>query len=203
MIPGNGIDTKKFSFTSRNFKSKTFIYAGRLTKSKGIETLYIAFDKLVKKFPNKLILLNICGGFNNLDNDSISSGLLETIIKHEKITYHREVSQDDLIDILSRSSFFVLPSEREGISRAALEAASTGLPIIASSNPGVRDVVIENKNGYIFSYNNETSLFAAMENLLFADRDKIYAFSQESSKMVESKYSLEAIVPMYQSILED
>ena len=129
--------------------------------------------------------------------------MLETIIKHEKITYHREVSQDDLIDILSRSSFFVLPSEREGISRAALEAASTGLPIIASSNPGVRDVVIENKNGYIFSYNNETSLFAAMENLLFADRDKIYAFSQESSKMVESKYSLEAIVPMYQSILED
>ena len=73
----------------------------------------------------------------------------------------------DVREILASSDVFVLPSfYREGIPRVLLEAASMGLPLIATSTPGCEDVVRDGENGFLVSPHDPGSLARAIENLI-------------------------------------
>ena len=57
---------------------------------------------------------------------------------------------------------FVLPSHRECFPRAAMEAAASGLPVIASDIRGCRQVVSAGKNGLLFPKGDVEALFQAI-----------------------------------------
>ncbi len=44
-----------------------------------------------------------------------------------------------------------MPSYREGVPRTLLEAASMSKPIVTTNAPGCREVVEDNKNGFLVS----------------------------------------------------
>ena len=52
-------------------------------------------------------------------------------------------------DIYKKIDIVVLPSWREGLSKALLESASMNLPIITTNVPGCRDVVIHGITGLL------------------------------------------------------
>lgn len=57
---------------------------------------------------------------------------------------------NDIVPYLQASDVFAVPSSREGLSNALLEAMATGLPCITGAIPGVSDAVIEDRvNGFI------------------------------------------------------
>jgi glycosyltransferase involved in cell wall biosynthesis len=53
--------------------------------------------------------------------------------------------------ILSRASLFVLPTSKEALSIATLEALSAGLPAVAMNHGGVGDIVTHGKEGFLAS----------------------------------------------------
>lgn len=55
----------------------------------------------------------------------------------------------DAIDIMGCADIFVMPSLREGIPRATLEAMALGLPCVVSDSRGNRDLIRHGENGYI------------------------------------------------------
>ena len=60
----------------------------------------------------------------------------------------------------------VLPSWREGLSKALLEAASMNLPIITTDVPGCRDVVIHGISGLLVNPKDPISIESALELLI-------------------------------------
>jgi glycosyltransferase involved in cell wall biosynthesis len=60
---------------------------------------------------------------------------------------------------------FVLPSHREGFPRAAMEAAATGLPIVATDVRGCRQVVEHEVTGLLVPVRDPAALAEAIARL--------------------------------------
>jgi glycosyltransferase involved in cell wall biosynthesis len=71
----------------------------------------------------------------------------------------------DICPLIMASRAILIPSEREGLSRAGMEAACLGVPIIGSDARGVKDVVLPNR-GLLFPIGDTFALRDAMQQLL-------------------------------------
>lgn len=73
----------------------------------------------------------------------------------------------DVPSFLQASDIFVLPSFREGLPNALLEAMASGLPVIASDLPGITDVLVEpGLTGFLVPPGDLDALTAALRMLL-------------------------------------
>ena len=70
-----------------------------------------------------------------------------------------------MVDLYAAMDLFVLPSYREGVPRAAMEAAAMGLPIVATNIRGCREVVDDGVNGLLVPVGSPGSLAAAIRKL--------------------------------------
>ena len=71
---------------------------------------------------------------------------------------------------LAQADVFCLPSYRDGVPNALLEAAACGLPIVTTDVPGCRDVVTHGLNGLLVPVRNAPVLATALETLLSDSR---------------------------------
>lgn len=70
----------------------------------------------------------------------------------------------DIFEVLKASDMFVMPSYREGLSVAMMEAMSCGLPVIASNIRGNCDLV-DKEGGFLFDIHNIDELVGHIETL--------------------------------------
>jgi len=94
---------------------------------------------------------------------------------------------------LAQADIFCLPSYREGVPSALLEACASGLPIVATDVPGCRDVVSHGINGLLVKPQDSHSLSAALEQLIVDPnlRDKMGKIGRE---FAIDKFSLDKII---------
>ena len=70
----------------------------------------------------------------------------------------------DIPEILQCADLAVLPSKREGLGLAGIEALASGIPVVGASVQGIKDYVIDGKTGYLCSPTDEKQ---------FADKIKL------------------------------
>jgi glycosyltransferase involved in cell wall biosynthesis len=88
---------------------------------------------------------------------------------------------------------FVLPSYREGIPRAAMEAAASGLPIVATDVRGCRQVVRHGDNGLLVPARDANALAQALTELA-ADPKRRHAMGVRSRKLAEDRFDERRVV---------
>jgi len=166
LIEGSGVDVNYFKpLLKRNLKSsKTIriITTCRMLKDKGILDFYEA--ALILKNRGVSCKCVFIGGLDFKNPSSISSKTLMNWSDEGVIEYHDHT--DNILDLLQNADIYTLVSYREGLSKSILEAASVGLPIVASSIPASKNLVIENKNGFLVSIKNAFELANALEKLV-------------------------------------
>ena len=92
---------------------------------------------------------------------------------------------------------FVLPSKREGLPNALLEAMATGLPCVASRLNGVTDVVIEDGvNGLLIPPGDGAALEGALRSVL-QDPARAKDLGRRARKTVEERYSIRQTAAHY------
>ena len=74
--------------------------------------------------------------------------------------------REDMPHVLAMSHIVCLPSYREGLPKALLEAASCGRPIVTTDVPGCREIVRDGDNGLLVGVRNADALADALEVLL-------------------------------------
>lgn len=86
---------------------------------------------------------------------------------------------------------FVLPSIREALPMALLEAMACGLPSVAVRLSGATDAIIEDgHSGMLFEPDDVTSLTVVLEEL-FAHQDRAAALGQSARRAIESRFTIE------------
>lgn len=95
----------------------------------------------------------------------------------------------DMPQLLRRADVGVLPTHyNEGLPRFLVEAAATGLPLVASDSAACRRVVRDRENGFIIPMNDPAALADAVEELA-ADRDRRRTMGEASRKMALDEFA--------------
>lgn len=76
------------------------------------------------------------------------------------------VNKEKLIRMYLASDLFIMLSKFDTFGMVVLEAMAAGLPVIISSNVGAKDLVQEDKNGFIVSNTSDTDYIATKIALL-------------------------------------
>ena len=195
IIGGFGVKITNLKKVYKNSKI-TFCFAGRIVKSKGVIELLEAASKLVKKYSNFKLIIAGPRVYGNAD--SISDEEFQPFLQNEFIKYAGNIRHDKMNEFYQNADVFVLPSHREGLSKALLEAAANGMPLITSDVPGCEEC-IEN-NGYVVKVNDSNSLKEAMEAFII-DPSIIEKLSINSRKHVKKNYSLEVVAEAYTKLI--
>lgn len=87
---------------------------------------------------------------------------------------------------------FVLPSYREGTSRAILEAMSIGRPILTTNVPGCRGPVVDGLNGYLAKEKDAESLRDAMIKMIVG-KQNLQAMGLASRERIQQIYEVKKV----------
>ncbi len=198
-----GIDTAQFDYCRRISRSKMRIgIAKSLWPKYGIDVLIRAFYILSKSHDNIELLIAGKGEF-----ESKYKQLVKDLQLDEKVRFLGFINHDELPEFLRGIDIFAMPSISDGESFgvAALEASSTGLPVVATSVGGVPEVVKENKTGLLVERRDIEGLAGAIEKLIL-NPDLREKMGSTGRKFVKQKYrweqNLESMQALYYEVAE-
>lgn len=128
--------------TELGLDKKAFVVLsiGELNTNKNQKTIIQAIAKL--EAPDIHYIL--CGKGDQLEN---LQGMAKTYGIQDKV--HFLGYRKDVVDICSQADVYVMPSRREGLGIAALEAMYCGMPLVTSNVQGLVDIVEDGRSGYI------------------------------------------------------
>lgn len=121
-----------------NISSEYLLYIGTVEPRKNLITLLEAYKEIVneKVLDCKLV---ICGKTGWL-TDEVNTYIKEYNLQNN-IIFTGYVSQEEKVHLLKKAKLFIFPSKYEGFGMPLLEAMVTGVPIIASNNSSIPEVV--------------------------------------------------------------
>jgi glycosyltransferase involved in cell wall biosynthesis len=156
IIP-NMVDTDFFN-VKENKPSNTFRFltVARLDKYKGIDVLIRSLNNLIKE--GKDVELEIVGSGEELEN---LKNLAQKFGIENSVFFSGQKNREGVKNALHNCHAFVLPTLFDTFPLVALEALSTGTPIVGTHSGGLSDI-INNDNGYICESGNSDKLKASM-----------------------------------------
>jgi glycosyltransferase involved in cell wall biosynthesis len=107
--------------------------------------------------------------------------------------------RNDLPELLPGIDLLVHPAEREGFGLALLEAASSGVPVVACAVGGVPDVVAEGETGLLVARDDFEGLCSAMRSLLADERER-RRLGAAARRHAERRFGLGALVAAHHSL---
>ncbi|WP_149277089.1 glycosyltransferase family 4 protein [Pareuzebyella sediminis] len=192
VVDGSGVNLDKFQYKTRIHANDTavkFVLVARLMKEKGVELFLDAAKKLKPEFPESQF--HIIGQPPKNNASAISNEKLRQMHDNGTIIYHGK--SNNVAKDIAELDVFVLPTfYREGVPRSILEALSSGMPIITTNEPGCRETVINDKNGFLIEAKKQEPLTQAMRYFL-VNRDKIQLMGKNSRELAELKFDVNLI----------
>ncbi|MEA3351182.1 MAG: glycosyltransferase family 4 protein [Chloroflexota bacterium] len=167
----------------------------RLLRSKGVIELAEAAYSVKQKYSDVEFLL-----IGSEDPDSIERLTSDELLNLGNNIIYSD-ARSDISAVLAATDIFVFPSYyREGVPRVLLEAASMGLPLITTDNPGCKEVL--DGNGLLIPARDSAALVEAVLKLL-ADPVLRDQFGRKSRELAISKFDLLLIAEQTQSVYLD
>ncbi len=194
---GNGIDLERFSpdrwiGARRALRAEWGVqddhvaigFVGRFVAEKGLLELLEATRRLRLRHSDAVLVL--AGGIDTAKPDALETAALEA-------------AQDDGVRIVGWQDpiercyvafdILALPSHREGIPRAPMEAAAMGLPIVATDIRGCRQVVEEGVTGLLVPVCDVDALETALERLVQDPRLRT-KYGRDGRRMATERFNV-------------
>lgn len=164
-LPGSGVDLSAFTpsaLPSQEAGACVFLMVARLLWDKGVREYVEAARSLRASWPQARFQL--LGPLDASPRSGVPRAMLEGWIAEGAVHYLGET--DDTRPYLQAADCVVLPSYREGVSRALLEGAACARPLVATDVPGCRDVIDPGESGLLCRSADAHDLAAQMLQLL-------------------------------------
>lgn len=174
-------------------ESGTFLFFGRLSVEKGVETLIEAFVSL----PGKTLWIV---------GDGPDRRHLEALVSErgvaERVKFFGTLYGDDLERLKQRAQAVILPSVwYENFPYALIESLQSGCAVIASDLGGMPERIRHGENGLLFAAGDAGALAAAVRSLETLDIDTIRRKARESVTDLTEETFLAHLIPLYESLI--
>jgi glycosyltransferase involved in cell wall biosynthesis len=165
----NGVDVARFVPGPDTMRDQLGIpanapvlgFVGRLTRDKGVPDLLEAFNLLLETVPDARLLL--VGWFDDSE-DAL------TVYQRARIDAHPRIVRTGFVPNTApyyhAMDVLVLPTWREGFPNVVLEAAASGLPVVATLTTGACDAVLPGITGLLVPPGDPRALTESMLTLL-------------------------------------
>lgn len=199
----NGIDTDLFRVRSkRRIRSKLglpqskkiilFVAQGAITDPrKG----WSYAESLINSFKKNSEVMFVCVG-----------GRKENFQKNVKFVDFMK-DKENLAEYYSASDLLLFTSLAENCPLVVLEALSTGLPIVAFKEGGVKELFSHEANGYLVRYKNSADLKRGVKYILSLGKVSLVKMREMNRQLALKKYSLpkmtEGYLELYSKILSE
>jgi glycosyltransferase involved in cell wall biosynthesis len=124
-----------FDFIPNFCDQKVVVNVARMDVQKNHVRQCDIFNELHKRDPNTLMVFI---GKENQERKSMMMSKIEEYHLQENVFFLG--LQSDVLRFLQHADVMLFPSEWEGLPGVVLEAASVGLPVVASDLPGVKEI---------------------------------------------------------------
>ncbi len=197
LIPGTGVDVEKFQPTIKTNDIPLVLFSSRMLITKGLLEFVEAAQLLKQKGLKARFAI---AGIPDPGNPaSVSNEQIDTWQRSDLVEIWGW--QDDMPSTLAKADIFCLPSYREGVPNALLEACASGVPIVTTNVPGCRDVVTHELNGLLVPLRDSQALANAIEKLL-NDTSLRDTMGNAGRKIALEKFSLDKIIEQTFSIYQ-
>lgn len=169
---GNGVDLERFHPPSEELRNQVRTElgvdrdqvlvgaVGRLVWEKGYAELFRAAKRMLARRSD--LVVAVAGPFDADKGDPLTPGDVAAAgAAGVRFLGHR----DDPERLYAAFDVYVLASHREGFPRSAMEAAASGLPIVATDIRGCREVVDHDRTGLLVPIRDDAALEAAIDSL--------------------------------------
>jgi glycosyltransferase involved in cell wall biosynthesis len=208
-IPGAGIDIRGFEDSQRAGPtpgtlraelglegSDVVVTVGRVTREKGILDLLKAAALVHQKRPSVKFL--IVGPRQSEGPFAVSDAELAPHSEYVITTGPRS----DVPSVLAMADVFAFPSAyAEGLPRALMEAALSGIPIVTTDQPGCMEIVRDGLNGYVTPRCNPRALAEGILTVL-DDRATAARMAALGPGIVKNEFSLERVLDQHVELYE-
>lgn len=201
-----GVDVQRFQYSAEmraqireqlNIPAEdvVFLYLGRLNRFKGIPELLRAFEMAVQNRRN--LHLVVAGP----DEENLAAAV-DAVAINIPGRVHRVEYVNHPEQYMSAADVFCLPSYREGFGSVLIEAASIGIPAIASRIYGITDAVEDGVTGILHQPASDHEIAAAM--LLLANDENLRRRMGSSARArVVEKFSEARLTKAFTDLYRD
>jgi glycosyltransferase involved in cell wall biosynthesis len=158
----HGIDTDFYMPEETVQKSKSCLFVGQWMRDFG--TLYETVKICKTKDPDITFDLVIPEVALKQSNEK---EVIRELVKHPNVNWHKGISDQELRGLYQKSSLLLLPVHKATANNAILEALATGLPIITTDLPALRDYTSK-ESAILCKYgdavNTANELFSLLNN---------------------------------------
>ena len=183
------VDTTRFQAESSP-KEYDLVYVGRILEDKGIELLLEVVLELAAHIPDLKVALV---------GDGADRTRFESETKQKNLSHIVSfVGQSDAVETyLAKSKAFILLSDSEGMSIAAIEAMASGLPVLCRDVGDLRDLVKHGVNGLLFKTNDAARIAVDIADRL-KDDETLEHMSVHAQQIIAEDYSIRAMTQRWE-----
>lgn len=193
----NGVDTGRFdSPHDAGLREElgldedvtVFITVARLVEIKRHDVLVRAFSRISSSRPFALLIVGDGPCEEDIRQLVEQLGLADRVI----FTGFR----NDIPDLLLMSDCFVLSSDSEGLSCSIVEAMAAGLPSVVTDVGGNRELIEDNRSGFVVSPGDPDAMGDCMQRLI-DENDLREKFGEEARGIAGHRLTIERTVRCY------
>jgi 1,2-diacylglycerol 3-alpha-glucosyltransferase len=168
------------------------LFVGRLAKDKKIDVLIRAMPSIWSAYQGHLILVGRGDAREQLTELAKSLGLQNCV------HFLGFVPEKDLPGLYRQCDIFAIASDVEVQSIPTLQAAATGLPIVAAKAAALPELVENNTNGYLVPPGDPSAFASAIQKIL--DRPELAARFGEASLEIGRRHAEEHTFHAYERL---
>ena len=197
LIRGSGVDVERFAPAPEPAGAPVVLLAARLLRDKGVGEFVQAARTLRQQGVEARFAL--VGTLDPGNPAGVDRATVEGWVAEGAVEWWGYRS--DMPEVYRQSTVVALPSYREGLPKALLEAGATARTLVATDVPGCRDVVTHEQTGLLVTARDAGALADALARVL-ADPDLRQRLRQSARADVEANHAVDHIVAQHFALYE-
>ena len=177
------------------YGKKYLLYVGSLNKLKGISILASILNQFLQE--NTAFSFVFVGPIYEIDGKPGDQVLTDAVAYKERVFFTGKVVKNKVLQILRRAYAVVIPSLYENFPNTGIEAICNQIPLVASIETQLGEVITHEENGYLYKATNELELLDCLNSITGLSNDQYQGLKRKLCKL-ENLFSEEVY---YKSIM--